>query len=93
MSLKSKRSQIKYMAAISNTGPTFPGHLEFFFLKRTHSHGCEFPKSWAWQYGKHSKVLYSTFYIERSPTKAQRPSEGQVIPILGIWNIWIVSRK
>ena len=41
MSLKSKRSQIKHMATISNTGSTFPGFLEFFFVKRTQSNGCE----------------------------------------------------
>ena len=32
MSLKSKRSQIKQMAARSNAGSTFPGFLEFFFF-------------------------------------------------------------
>ena len=59
---------IKHMAAISNTGSTFPGFLECFFLKRTQSNGCELPKSWAGQPGKHFKVLYSTFHIQRSPT-------------------------
>ena len=58
------------MATISNTGSTFSGFLEFFFLKRTQSNGCEFPKSWAWQHGKHSEELYSIFHIQGSPTQA-----------------------
>ena len=32
------------MATILNTGSTFQGFSEFFFLKRTQSNGCEFPK-------------------------------------------------
>ena len=32
------------MATILNTGSTFPGFSEFFFLKHTQSNGCEFPK-------------------------------------------------
>ena len=64
LTLKSKRSQIKHMATISNTG-----FFEFFFLKRTQSNGCKFPKSWVWHHGKHAKILYFTFHIQRSPTQ------------------------
>ena len=69
MALKSKRSQIKHMAGISNTGLTFPDFLEFLCLKHAQSNGCEFPKSLVWLNRKHSKVLYSTFHIQRSPTQ------------------------